>query len=224
MNKDNIVFYQDWFEAILEIPVEKQLQEFLNIFNYGYYNIVPKSKSDDFGFKAIMLAIDRNNKKYSERCAINKKNAEKRWTEDTENTINENDRPKKLIYIKNANNANNAKDANGTKHANNAKHANSANDADNDNDNDNDNEVIEKSNALFATYQLWIKENAPYCGNSEKFKQLTANELWQLATKYSIDRIKGAILNLEKKKSVRKKYAELYKVLSDSLEKTNHSF
>ena len=217
MSKENIVFYQDWFEAILEIPVEKQLQEFLNIFNYGYYNIVPASKSDDFGFKTIMYAIDRNSKRHAERCKANKQNAEKRWAEENaKNAAIENGKQKTVVYIKDA------KDANDTK---NAKNANDAKHADNDNERENEKKTdSKKSNAIFTAYQSWLKENSVYCGNPDKFKQLTENELWQLASKYSVERIKDAILNLEKKKSVRKKYAELYKVLSDGLEKMNIAF
>ena len=66
MGNRNIVFHQDWFEAILELPVEKQLEGFMNIFNYGFHNIIPESKAEKFG--SIMLAIDRNNRNYAETC------------------------------------------------------------------------------------------------------------------------------------------------------------
>ena len=192
-------FYIDWKEAFMGFSDDVRLQIYDAITDYAFYGTVPPSLGSEaaVAFSFIKPIIDRNAEKYDIVCAKNRSNINKRWNpEDTAENTNGKIRIRKI--------------PSDTKNT--------------DNDNDNDNEVIEKSNALFATYQSWLTENAPYCVNSEKFKQLTTNELWKLATKYSIDRIKDAILNLEKKKSVRKKYAELYKVLSDSLEKTNIAF
>ena len=193
-----IHFYIDWKEASMNCPDNVRLQIYDAIMDYAFYGIMPKSLDSEavaMAFSFIKPIIDRNAEKYDIVCAKNRSNINKRWNpEDNAENTNGKIRIRKI--------------PSDTKNT----------------DKDKDNEVIEKSNAFFATYQSWIKENAPYCVNPEKFKQLTANELWKLASKYSVERIKDAILNLEKKKSVRKKYAELYKVLSDGLEKMNIAF
>ena len=236
--KGSIVLYQDWFEAILEIPVEKQLQEFVNICNYGFYNIIPESKVDDFGFRTIVLAIDRNLDNYEETCKKNKQNAEKRWAENAEKAITENSKQKTLVCIKDTNDTKgtkNTKNTKGTKNTRNTKNTNDANDAKNTNDaidaidayNDKDNDTdnakkFENQNEIFANYQVWLNENAPYCANPEKYKQLTINELTYLIRQYSAPQLQAAIL-VENSKKPRKKYTELYNVLNDWLEKANKS-
>jgi hypothetical protein len=68
---------------------------------------------------------------------------------------------------------------------------------------------------------LWLKTNAPYCGNPENIKQLTENELLELIKTYDKTQLKKTILNLEKSKRLREKCTNLYETLKERLEKAN---
>ena len=81
--------------------------------------------------------------------------------------------------------------------------------------------TLETQNKIFATYQIWLTENAPYCADTENFIQLTAEELYELTIKYSPEKIKETILTIENKKLVRKKEKSLYKILNNFFKQMN---
>ena len=194
--KKSFVFYNDWYVAIKSFPDDIRLEIYESIVNYAFSGIEPTSSNSEvfMAFKFIQSAIDKDVEKYNIVCKRNRTNGSK---------------PKK------------EKKATGF-----FGKPKAAKQADNDNDSDNNDIIIvsEKAAALFAGYQLWFEKNAVCFSNPEKFKQLTGSELWQLTNKYGVEQIKNAILNLANKKYTRNKYTELYKILSDYLEKINMSF
>ena len=195
VKRGSFVFYKDWCEAIRNFPDNIRLEIYESTTNYAFNGIKPTSLNPE-----VIMAL-----KFIQ--ATIDRDGEKYDNVCKRNRIN-GSKPKK------------EKKAIGF-----FGKPQVAQKTDNDNNKENDIIIVsEKSADLFATYQLWIEKNATYCSNSEKFKQLTENELWQLTNKYGVVQIKNAILNLANKKSTSKKQTELYKVLSDYLEKINMSF
>ena len=78
-----------------------------------------------------------------------------------------------------------------------------------------------KKNPYFEKFELWIKENAPYCANPIHIKQLTEAEFLKLKEKYKAEQIAETVLKIENRKDLRKKYSNLYRTLINWL-KTNY--
>ena len=83
------------------------------------------------------------------------------------------------------------------------------------------NEDIQKKNPDFEKFEIWIKENAPYCSNPKNLKQLSESEFLKLKEDYTAMQIADIITQLENRKDLRKKYATLYRTLLNWL-KTNY--
>jgi hypothetical protein len=77
--RNSFVFYKDWWEVLQELPKEQRLESYEAICNYAFGGITP----DDAIIKAVTglmrSAIDRDNKKFEDRCEKNRKNILKRW-------------------------------------------------------------------------------------------------------------------------------------------------
>lgn len=83
MMKDSVIFYQDWYEAIAELPPEERVQAYDAVFAYAFKGETPTNKLIR-GITALMRsAIDRDNAKYSvtsrARSEAGKKGMAKRW-------------------------------------------------------------------------------------------------------------------------------------------------
>jgi len=65
----------------------------------------------------------------------------------------------------------------------------------------------------FERYELWIKDNAPYCSNPKNLKQLSREEFFKLRDKYTPSKIAETVANLDNRKDMRKKYCNLYRTL-----------
>ena len=77
--RNSFVFYKDWWEVLQELPKEQRLESYEAICNYAFGGITP----DDAIIKAVTglmrSAVDRDNKKFEDRCEKNRKNILKRW-------------------------------------------------------------------------------------------------------------------------------------------------
>lgn len=81
--KNNVIFYQDWYEAIAELPPEERVEAYDAVFQYAFRGVTPTNKLIK-GITALMrTAIDRDNAKYDEvakaRSEAGKKGMAKRW-------------------------------------------------------------------------------------------------------------------------------------------------
>ena len=191
------LFYDDWWKIIKNHPDNTRLQIYDAVMEYGLTGEIPVLKGvAKTAFDFIQLPLDRSKESYKKQCAINQRNGLKggapKGNKNAKTTENNPDNPKQPKTTIYKNNYNY-----------------------------NSKKVLEEQSKIFATYQVWLSENAPYCADPENIKQLTAEELWELTTKYSPEKIKEAILSFESKKLVRKKETSLYKILNDFFKKMN---
>ena len=138
MERDSIVFYKDWWEAIQGLPSEKRLEAIAAVMEYAFTGVEPTDTMLRFATAQIRSFIDRDRKKYEETCRKRKEAIEKRWK-------------KKNTPVKEALNTNeyNCIDKN-TNEYKSIQHNTTQyyNDNDNENENENENEKINTSNYL----------------------------------------------------------------------------
>ena len=194
---NGFLFYNDWWKIIKNYSENTRLQIYDAVMEYGLTGNLPTLEGEaKIAFDFIQLPLDRSRENYQKQCAINKLNGSKGGApKGNKNAKKQPKQPK--ITINNNDNKNNSK--NKTQ------------------------KDLETQDKIFATYQIWLTENAPYCADPENFTQLTAEELYELTTKYSPEKIKETILTIENKKLVRKNGKSLYKILNNFLKKTNEN-
>jgi len=114
--KDSFILYLDQQEIFEMLTDEQAGQLIKNIFLYERTGQMPKmDKMLNLAFVPIMQILDKNRRKYDEKCKKNKENIEKRWNKN--NTV---------VYERKKTNTN---------------YTDNDNDSDNDNDNEYDNEL-----------------------------------------------------------------------------------
>lgn len=100
--KNNVLFYQDWYEAIKDFSPDERLQAYDAIMLYAFEGKVPTDKFIKAATALMRSTIDRDNNKYEEKCERNRRNIMNRWrkrieAEDSKNTtatpVNEPIRP-----------------------------------------------------------------------------------------------------------------------------------
>ena len=136
MAKDSFILYLDQQEIFEMLTDEQAGQLIKNIFLYERTGQMPKmDKMLTLAFVPIMQILDKNRRKYDEKCKKNKENVEKRWNKN--NTV---------VYERKKTNTN---------------YTDNDNDSDNDNedDNDNDNEKIKKKKIKRKTFEDIFAEN-----------------------------------------------------------------
>jgi hypothetical protein len=193
---NGFLFYDDWWQIIKDYSGNTRLEIYDAVMEYGLTGKKPTLEGvAKVAFDFIQLPLDRSKESYKKQCVINQRNGLKGGApKGNNNAKNNRKQPKQpKTTIYNYNNKNNSQ------------------------------KKLEIQNKIFAAYQAWLNENAVYCAASENFKQLTAEELWELTNKYSPEKIKEAILNFESKKIVRKRETSLYKILNDFFKKINNS-
>lgn len=167
--RNSFVFYKDWWEVLQELPKEQRLESYEAICNYAFGGITP----DDAIIKAVTglmrSAIDRDNKKFEDRCEKNRKNILKRWGK--ENTteyggIRPNTTVKNVIRLD-------------TKHT------------ENDNENYNDNENKERTTKVVPKKELSLPRTKSALQKKQqdmlKRKSEFKDELSHFLDRYSAD-------------------------------------
>ena len=188
------LFYDDWWKIIKNYPENTRLQIYDAVIEYGLTGKFPTLEGvAKTAFDFIQLPLDRSRENYKKQCAINRKNGLKGGA------------PKGNKNAKTTENNPEQPKTTIYNYKNKSK------------------KVLDEQNKIFATYQIWLSENAAYCADPENFIQLTAEELYKLTNKYNPEKIKEAILSLESKKLVRKKETSLYKILNDFFKKMNEN-
>ena len=189
-----VFLYGVWWEVIKDYSDNIRLAIYDAVMEYGLKGKLPEVELEGLAqgtFNLIQPFLDSNKESYKRRCATNQINGLKGGA--PMGNKNAEKQPKTTL----------------NKNKNKNKNKNISQ------------KIEEEQNKIFATYQIWLAENAAYCANPENFEQLTADELWDLANKYNPEKIKEVILNIESKKPVSKKGKALYKILNDFLKKTN---
>ena len=65
MNRDSVVFYLSFYEAIKELPEMERLKAFEMVFDYAFKGIEPTDNGIALAiFKLVKPQIDANNKRY----------------------------------------------------------------------------------------------------------------------------------------------------------------
>ena len=113
MAKDSFILYLDHQEIFEMLTDEQAGQLIKSIFLYERTGTIPKmDKMLNLAFVPIMQILDKNRRRYDEKCKKNKQNIEKRWNKNNTN-----------VYERKKQNTNYT-------------------DNDNDNEYDNDNEIV----------------------------------------------------------------------------------
>lgn len=134
MAKDSFILYLDQQEIFEMLTDEQAGQLIKNIFQYERYGQMPKmDKFLNLAFVPIMQALDKNRRKYEEKCKKNKENIEIRWNKQNTN-----------VYERKKQNTN---------------YTDNDNDNEYDNDNDNDSDKKEK-NKKRKTFEDIFNENS----------------------------------------------------------------
>lgn len=140
--RSSFVFYKDWWDVLQELPKEQRLESYEAICNYAFGGITP----DDAIIKAVTglmrSAIDRDNKKFEDKCIKNRKNILKRWGK--ENTteyggIRPNTTVKNVIRLD-------------------TKHTENENENENDNENDKESTNVPKKDELSLPPKNTLKQ------------------------------------------------------------------
>ena len=80
--KSSFVFYRDWWKVLKDLPADKRLQAFEAICNYAFDGIAPQDAIVKAITGLMCSTIDRDNKKFEDKCEKNRKNILKRWDKD----------------------------------------------------------------------------------------------------------------------------------------------
>ena len=68
MERDSIVFYKEWWEAIESLPEEKRLEAISAVMGYAFSGTEPTDTMLRFATAQIRMFIDRDRKRYEEVC------------------------------------------------------------------------------------------------------------------------------------------------------------
>lgn len=79
MDRDSIVFYKDWWEAIQSLPENKRLEAITVVMDYAFTGIEPTDTMLRFATAQIRMFIDRDTKRYETIREKRKAAIKKRW-------------------------------------------------------------------------------------------------------------------------------------------------
>jgi hypothetical protein len=81
----------------------------------------------------------------------------------------------------------------------------------------------EITNEDYRKFRIWMNENCPYCNNPRNMPSstITQAEFLKLKSEYSGRDIAETILEIENRKDLRKKYANLYRTTLNWLKNRN---
>lgn len=167
MDKESIVFYKDWWDAISELPEDIQHKAIKAVMDYAFKGKEPEDMMLRFATAQIRMFINRDRKRYETICEKRREyarrgglaKAAKSKQEEANATKSKQDLPK-VAYNDNDN------------------------DNDNGNDNDNDNGLSNESINNNIKKEIVIKKKT-----AERFIAPTIDEVQEYATQkgYSID-------------------------------------
>ena len=80
--RNSFVFYKDWWQVPEDLPEEERLQAYEAICSYAFDGVVPQNNVIKAVTGLMRTAIDRDNKKFEDKCEKNRKNIRKRWNKD----------------------------------------------------------------------------------------------------------------------------------------------
>ncbi len=77
--RNTVIFYEDWYAVVKELPAEERLGAYDAIMQYAFEGIMPKDKFIKVATALMRSTIDRDNDKYKEKCERNRLNILARW-------------------------------------------------------------------------------------------------------------------------------------------------
>lgn len=213
MEKKSFVFYESWKCVIDELPPNVQLEIYQATAAYAINKeTVALSDMAKVAFSFIKQDLDRNAKKYADRCLKNKENSVKGGA--PKGNKNASKKNKTTDWVE-------------------KQPKQPDNDNGNEDGNDNINESIEIDNkeipssegikkeatasspmSDFDRFINWIRNNTPYCANPKNFShQITEKEFLKLKEKYTSKEVADTIMQIENRKDLRKRYSNLYRTV-----------
>lgn len=84
MERDSIVFYKDWWEAINSLPEENRLEAITAVMDYAFNGIEPEDTMLKFATAQIRMFIDRDRAKYEKSVQQRRDAIRKRWEKASE--------------------------------------------------------------------------------------------------------------------------------------------
>lgn len=82
MQKDTIVFYQEWWEALQELPDEQRGAAMAAIMDYAFSGTVVADPMLRFATAQMRSCIDRDAKRYNDICRKRRESVQKRWAKE----------------------------------------------------------------------------------------------------------------------------------------------
>jgi|WetSurMetagenome_2_1015567.scaffolds.fasta_scaffold47042_2 hypothetical protein len=201
--KDNVLIYSQQYEAVKELPDADFGKVFRSVFEYAFNgkadNVSPDIK---IAFSFMKNQIDRDQKRYEDKCEANRENVKKRWDTKRTTVYNRIRRDTKHTDTENDIKENISKDIQ-------KKDELSISDISGSED--------------YIQFRKWMKDNAPYCDNPKHYtSRITEKQLHKLKEKYTGKQISDKILELENSKKCRGNYTNLYFTINKWLKREDN--
>lgn len=179
MERDSIVFYKDWWEAISSLPEDKQPEAIRAVMDYAFKGIEPEDTMLRFATAQIRMFIDRDRTKYEKAVQQRRDAIRKRWEKAKANKKKE---PNTTEYDRIQKNTEKCKSIrpNTTEYYN-------ENENENGNENDNEQKEIDKSIPSAAINLSRTGATAAAASDFRvKIAELKSNAIWleQMAMKF----------------------------------------
>lgn len=164
MDKESIVFYKDWWDAISELPEDIQHKAIKAVMDYAFKGEEPEDMMLRFATAQIRMFINRDRKRYETICDKRREAIKKRWS--------------------NQKNTNNTNEYNSIQIDTTHYHNENENENENNNDNENEHGLSNESINNNIKKEIVIKKKT-----AERFIAPTIEEVQEYATQkgYSID-------------------------------------
>ena len=181
MEKDSLVFYKDWWEAMQSLPEGKRLEAIAAVMDYAFSGIEPEDTMLRFATAQIRMFIDRDRERYEKSVQQRREAIRKRWEKAKANGGKESDMNE---YDRMQSNSEEYNNENGN-----------GNDNGNDNVNVNVNVNERQSNINITPSQTTDnKNNSAHAGRSAgqgldgQIAQCKASQMWKegIQRKYSL--------------------------------------
>ena len=92
MEKDSLVFYKDWWEAMQSLPEGKRLEAIAAVMDYAFSGIEPEDTMLRFATAQIRMFIDRDRERYEKSVQQRREAIRKRWEKARANGGKESDK------------------------------------------------------------------------------------------------------------------------------------
>lgn len=207
MMRNSFVFYRDWWKVLKDLPADKRLQAFEAICNYAFDGIAPQDAIVKAITGLMCSTIDRDNKKFEDKCKKNRKNILKRWDKDNttvQSGIRPNTTVKNVIRLD-------------TKHT------------ENENENENkESTIVPKKDELsllspqsekYIQFNQWLQTNCPHLLKMQE--QITEEQLNSLLLNYESEDVFNTLRNMENYKPITKNNRSVYRTLRNWLSRDN---